>query len=224
MKRSFVIPAAIALALHAMLFIGSSKPPETTKITQKKTPIDKVVDLVKQIEVELQKLEVPEANVSTEEKSGGGGGERSPVGIPEIPRFASPGPFEITQEQVRVDPGDGSKLPTGFTGPGNGTGNGYGPDIVGALSLDNPPATRSQREPVYPHGMKSAGITGTVWVEFTVDVGGRVHDVQVVKSTHKGFEEATVAAVSSWRFEPGKRKGIPVRFRMTIPIVFSLSD
>jgi protein TonB len=72
--------------------------------------------------------------------------------------------------------------------------------------------------------LKNTGITGTVWVEFMVDESGRVHDVQVIKSTNREFNDATLAAVSQWRFESGKRKGIPVRFRMSIPIVFNLNE
>jgi protein TonB len=139
----------------------------------------------------------------------------------------SPGPispFQITQERIPVNPGKGTKIPTSFAGFGKGDGEGPGAGIIGSAFLDNPPATRHQTPPTYPYAMKVSGVTGTVWVEFVVDENGRVHDVHVVKSTNDGFNEATVAAVATWRFEAGKRKGLPVRFRMTIPIVFSLND
>jgi protein TonB len=90
--------------------------------------------------------------------------------------------------------------------------------------LDDTPRTRFQKSPVYPRLLKNAGETGTVWVDFMVDERGYVHDARVVKSTNPGFNDVTLAALSEWKFEPGKRNGIPVRFRMSLPMVFAITS
>lgn len=46
----------------------------------------------------------------------------------------------------------------------------------------------------------------------------------VVSSTDHRFEEASLRAVSKWRFEPGKHHGRVVRFRMSVPLVFRLTE
>ena len=42
--------------------------------------------------------------------------------------------------------------------------------------------------------------------------------------TDREFVEPALRAVRHWRFEPGRRDGKAVPFRMTIPIEFSLED
>jgi protein TonB len=228
MKRRFALPAAIALTAHALLFMGVGKPPvppiETVALKVKEKDKPKEDDEIAKT-VQLINNEIKTATNPTE-KSAGGSSEDPPPGIPEIPRPEGPSNrWEITQNPSTVIPGHG-KITTNLSvsGPGTGEGNGWGSAIETIASLDNPPRTRFQKPPIYPNAMKTAGNSGTVWVEFVVDETGRVHDVRVLKSTHPGFEDATVTAVSEWRFESGKRKGIPVRFRMSIPVVFNLSE
>ena len=72
--------------------------------------------------------------------------------------------------------------------------------------------------------MRTAGIDGEVWVEFIVDETGRVITPRVTRSTHPGFEEATLRAVSKWVFEKARRNGNVVRFRMSIPIRYSVDE
>lgn len=228
MNRTFIIPAAIALGLHAMLFVGSGQPPKAGKNNHERNVCkeprlpDKIEEILLRKFEDLKEDEKPAAK--PEEKPGGGSDEEAPLSAPEMPSAGPVSPFQITQERILVNPGKGTKIPTSFNGFAKGDGEGPGSAIIGSAFLDNPPATRRQTPPAYPHAMKMAGVTGTVWVEFIVDENGRVHDVRVVKTTNDSFNDATISAVSSWRFEPGKRKGIPVRFRMTIPVVFSLSD
>ena len=90
--------------------------------------------------------------------------------------------------------------------------------------LDNAPRTRTQIAPVYPYEAKVNGRPGEVVVEFIVDESGRVLEPRVVRSTDPIFEAATVRAVSKWRFEPGRRDGRVVRFRMAVPVAFALNS
>ena len=53
-----------------------------------------------------------------------------------------------------------------------------------------------------------------------VDKKGRVESPRVQQSSDSIFERAALAAVRQWRFEPGRRKGEPVRSRKRVTITF----
>ena len=55
---------------------------------------------------------------------------------------------------------------------------------------------------------------------FIVNERGRVERPIVQKSSNPAFERAALDAIKKWRFEPGKRKGEAVSFRMRVPITF----
>lgn len=61
---------------------------------------------------------------------------------------------------------------------------------------------------------------GTVYVIFIVDQNGRVQNPQIQKSSDSVFEKPAISAIKQWKFEPGKRNGQPVRFRMRVPFTF----
>jgi protein TonB len=63
-------------------------------------------------------------------------------------------------------------------------------------------------------------VPATVHVLFVVAPDGRVESPLVQKSTDAMFERSALAAVKQWRFEPGKKNGEAVRFRMRVPITF----
>ncbi len=226
MKRRFAIPAAIALTAHALLFLGLGKPPVPVDPTPKVIKIDdtkKTDDDFFEKAIELTRAEIVDPSTAPE-KSGGGDPVDNPPSGPDVPYFGPLDNVIFTLDPVPVDSGHGKVVPSIRYRRGDGDGSGFGDVAVSVKLLDNPPRTRFQKAPVYPFAMKTSGMTGTVWVEFMVDEAGRVHDVRVLKSTHPDFEDATCAAVSMWKFEPGKRKGNPVCFRMSLPVVFSLSD
>jgi protein TonB len=92
------------------------------------------------------------------------------------------------------------------------------------IDLDGVPRATVQGAPVYPGEARRTGMSGEVLVEFLVDESGVVHDPRVIRASAAVFEEAALRAVARWRFEPGRRHGTVVRFRMSVPIVFSLAD
>lgn len=106
-----------------------------------------------------------------------------------------------------------------------GEGHGPGRDRVGWTdSLDRTPRTRLQAAPLYPAEARRDGRSGTVTVEFVVNEAGEVVTLRVTRSSDRVFEEAALRAVAKWRFEPGRRNGQIVRFRMAVPIHFSLNE
>jgi len=58
-------------------------------------------------------------------------------------------------------------------------------------------------EPRYPRNALTRRVSGWVEVGFTVDASGRTQDVRVLNAEPPGmFDDAAVAAVNRWRFEP----------------------
>ncbi len=79
----------------------------------------------------------------------------------------------------------------------------------------------TQDPPIFPPAAKAGRFSGTVTLEVVVAPDGSVSDVRVVDCTHRklGFEEASVAAVKKWKFEPARSGDEPIegslRFRMS---------
>ncbi len=110
-------------------------------------------------------------------------------------------------------------IPQGHLPAGPGGGQIFDPS-----QLDQLPTATVQGKPQYPFAMRSAGITGTVTVEFIVEKTGLVRDPFALKSTLPEFEAEAVKAVMKWKFKPGLRQGAPVTTRMRVDIVFSLNE
>ncbi len=117
---------------------------------------------------------------------------------------------------------DGTRIVPGERGDPMGAENWDGVPVLTAGVLDKTPRTKVRVAPMYPNEARGTGLTGEVVVEFVVDEAGRVLRPRVVRSTDARFEAPTLRAVEKWRFEPGTRQGVPVRFRMAVPVVFSL--
>jgi TonB family protein len=100
----------------------------------------------------------------------------------------------------------------------------YAGPVYNMSQLDQVPRVRYQANPVYPFALSRAGVTGEATISFVVDREGNVRDVSAVKSTHAEFGTAAVEAVQKWKFQPGQRGGILVNTRMSVPVVFNLSE
>ena len=76
---------------------------------------------------------------------------------------------------------------------------------------------------VHPAEMRKLGIEGEVVVEFFVERSGVISGVNVVKSLTKDFDDEAIRLTRNMpRWEPGKKNGVPVRYRMTMPINFKV--
>ncbi|MFA5087686.1 MAG: energy transducer TonB [Candidatus Omnitrophota bacterium] len=85
--------------------------------------------------------------------------------------------------------------------------------------LDQKPRVVYQPGPVLNETLRRK-TPGTVYILFIVDQDGRVVNPTIQRSTDSSFEIPALAAVKQWKFEPGKRNGKSVRFRMRVPITF----
>jgi protein TonB len=87
---------------------------------------------------------------------------------------------------------------------------------------DQGPVLISMPKPQYPFEMRRQGIHGDVFVEFTIDVEGSVHDAKVVSAPHKDLHAPALAAIVKAKFRPAMKDGRPVPVKMRLPIVFSV--
>ena len=78
--------------------------------------------------------------------------------------------------------------------------------------------------PEYPLSMQMSGFRGEVLVSFVVDTEGRVRHPMVARSLNPAFDDAAIASVSQWRFEPATKGGVPVDARVNVPITFRLEE
>jgi TonB family protein len=104
------------------------------------------------------------------------------------------------------------------------TASSSGGKVLDISELDQIPIARKRVPPIYPADLKETGAQGTVIVGFVLDEQGKVGDVKIVSSTNHGFDQASMDAVRLWAFSPGLKGGKPVKVRMSVPIVYALSD
>jgi periplasmic protein TonB len=147
--------------------------------------------------------------------------EPEPEEEPPPPPAVDAQPLDLSQLELALNPGDG-----GFGGDfavnlDQMGGMSDEVDAIFSLSdLDQKPRVVYQPAPIYPPELARKKMEGTVYLLFVVDKNGRATQLKVQKSTHPAFNEAALRAVKQWKFEPGKRKGQPVQFRMRVPITF----
>ncbi len=140
----------------------------------------------------------------------------------------APAPLDLAQLELALNPslGDGggsdflSRAPAVLSGHAAAAADAATEQIFALADLDQAPRVVFQPAPEYPAALRKQKLDGTVHVLFMVDRTGRVDSPIVQKSTNPAFEAAALQAVKRWRFEPGKRNGEPVVFRMRVPITF----
>lgn len=221
METRFLLPLTVATAFHALVFFGVEwQHPNLA------SPVEKVPPVETQpppFEVDLNPPVETERDVQAVQAKGE---PDQALSEPDVlsahpPLFEQPLRPEMppTTTIAHRIPNAPIGVPDGVAGI-----DWKGVDMFNAGDLENSPRTRSQVAPIYPTAERGAGITGEVLVEFTVDESGRVLNPRVVRSSLAAFEAATLRAVEKWRFEPGRVQGRAVRFRMMVPVKFSLND
>jgi protein TonB len=148
---------------------------------------------------------------------------KEPEPDPEPPELTEEAPLmDLTQLELAMNPGVGDgwmggdfavKLDTVVTKSKDVE------ELFSIADLDQKPRVIYQPGPVISKDLR-AKAPGTVHVLFVVNQQGRVEDPRVHSSTDPVFDKAALHAVKQWKFEPGKRSGQPVRFRMRVPITF----
>lgn len=218
MRRDLIIGILVSVLLHAGIAVGGEimkQRPKNTAV-QDDTP---TIELMKMPEIPPDDPEPVDTSEPLAEASA-----IAPPSLVDIPGVVQVDSF-VQQIQPPPPPNMGKPtgvitIPTGRIGAG---GRGIG-EIFDLKNLDQQPAAKFQAKPAYPFEMRRAGINGEVTVQFVVDSNGNVLDPFVVKSSQREFEAAAIAAVSKWKFRPGRRGGRAVATRMVVPMVFSLNN
>lgn len=138
---------------------------------------------------------------------------------------------------LEVAPGDIAALNTPAGGGGNATSaktEGTGDEIVPFTGLEKLPEFPGGMEGWskflsknlrYPEQASSEGISGRVFMSFTIEKDGRITDIQVTKPAGHGFdEEAKRVLKMAPQWKAGIQNGKPVRVRYTIPINFTIQE
>ena len=128
--------------------------------------------------------------------------------------------YEIGDELLPGEPGP--PMPEGAPDDGSADGEPGPVDDTPVFWKMKPIDTRP---PVYPPRCLRLGIEGTVRVRVLVGEDGRPQEVTIGKSSgESALDNAAMDAVRTWRFEPAKHNGVPVRAWAIIPVEFKLID
>ncbi len=95
-------------------------------------------------------------------------------------------------------------------------------DLFDMGELDQQPRVIYQPGPsLTPEARRKLQNAGhKVYVIFIVDKTGRVTSPKVQTSSDPAFERLALSAVKQWKFQPGKKNGKAVPFRMRVPVIF----
>jgi len=141
-------------------------------------------------------------------------------------------PKDIPPVDLSAKPFD----PKDFSGKGveggisAGIEGGTGPVELGQVfltsQLDDPAQRISGPPPRYPPVMQSAGIAGSVDLQFIVDTTGHVesNSLKVLAKTHDAFVEPAKEAVLKGVYKPARYKGEPVRQQVQQRISFQAQN
>jgi protein TonB len=212
-KRQFALPAAIVLGAYAALFFGFvSHPPISLLNPPRIHPKEyEPIVITPPEEIVVQKSGDPAPHSLSQPQ--------------DIQDPVSPKPFDTQEITIPSEPYPvsptvpiiGPSLPGNPGQPIGSEGQPFTPEM-----LDHTPQATAQPQPAYPWDAKSKDLSGDVVVTFVVDESGHVLNPRVVSSSDPVFEEPTLRAIEQWRFAPGTLHGVPVRFRMSVPVAFRL--
>src|SRR6266496_2416346 len=122
-----------------------------------------------------------------------------------------------------IGSGSGGGIGVG-TGPGvgEGRGGGIGGGVFRIGGGVTPPKEVFSPEPEYSEEARKAKFQGTCVVQLVVGPDGLPHDMKVVRTLGLGLDEKAIEAVQKWKFEPGKKDGVPVATLVNVEVQFHL--
>ncbi|MBI4265697.1 MAG: energy transducer TonB [Acidobacteria bacterium] len=115
--------------------------------------------------------------------------------------------------------GSGDGVGAGI-GDGSGGGTGGGPYRPG--SGIEPPRLVREIKAEYTDEARRRGLTGEVLLEIVVRRDGTVGQVTLVRGIGSGLDQRAIDAVRQWRFDPARRRGVPVDVVVEVAVDFTL--
>ena len=128
-------------------------------------------------------------------------------------------------------PGDGGGAGTGQgAGLGEGSGSGIGDGLGGGMgggpyrpgSGVEPPRLLREVKADYTDEARRRSISGDVVLEIVVRSDGSVGEVKMLQGLGAGLDQRAIQAVRQWRFDPARRKGVPVDVLVEVAVEFML--
>lgn len=89
------------------------------------------------------------------------------------------------------------------------------------FALEAPVAVKKV-DPRYPAQARRDRLEGVVFLYGVIRADGTVESVRVVRSVHALLDQNAVSAFERWRFEPGRKNGLPVALEVVVEIPFRL--
>lgn len=133
-------------------------------------------------------------------------GQGSPSSAPPAPTPAHPVPDRLPALHTpAVPPSQPTATPAPSLTANNSTGTdtfGQGDIKIASLLVHPPPAPDLSRLP--------AGTRGDVIVDIVIDPNGHIAKYTVERGLGHGIDEAVLATIQQWTFQPATRNGIPV--------------
>ena len=100
-----------------------------------------------------------------------------------------------------------------------------GPLLAGVGDVTNPILLpESKVEPEYPELARVARLEGNVILQAIIHADGVVGNIEILRCNrpNMGFEDASIEAVSQWRYQPALQNGKPVEVYFTVFVEFKL--
>lgn len=85
-----------------------------------------------------------------------------------------------------------------------------------------PPRIVYQTEPEFSEHARKKKISGTVQLSCVVDINGDVRDIKIEHSLEKSLDQAAIAALRLWKFEPATKDEQPVAIQTNVEVSFRL--
>ncbi len=112
------------------------------------------------------------------------------------------------------------------SGRGPGVGPGWGGGIGGGAYTVGGGVTAPRvifaPEPEFSEEARKTKYQGTAVLWLIVGTDGRPRDIRVLQSLGMGLDEKAIEALRRWRFEPGRKDGVPVAVRVNVEVNFHL--
>lgn len=120
------------------------------------------------------------------------------------------------------------------SGSGGGVGSGRGPGVGpgwgggiggGAYRIGGgvtAPRVIYAPDPEFSEEARKTKYQGTVVLWLIVGADGRSRDIRILQSLGMGLDEKAIEALRHWRFEPGRKDGIPVAVQVNVEVNFHL--
>lgn len=112
------------------------------------------------------------------------------------------------------------------SGHGPGVGPGWGGGIGGGVYRVGggvtPPKAIYAPDPDFSEQARKSKYQGTVVLWLVVGADGLPRDVRIQRSLGMGLDEKAMEAIRKWKFEPGRKDGIPVAVAVNVEVHFQL--